>query len=123
MKIYIGHPKQFDYKKNLYEPIRNSGLDKEHEIIFPHEKDELLDSRDLIKSCDLMIAEVSLPSTGLGIELGWADCLGVPIICMHKKGSSISDSLKMTTDIFIEYSDGDEMVSLLENELKNNFRK
>lgn len=40
-------------------------------------------TKDIIKTCDLMIAEVSLPATGLGIELGWAKAFKVPILCMY----------------------------------------
>jgi len=47
-------------------------LFKNHEIILPHDKRNLI-SKDIIKKCNLFIAEVSFPSTGLGIELGWAN--------------------------------------------------
>lgn len=36
MKIYIGHSNQMNYKEELYMPIIDSILYKEHEIIFPH---------------------------------------------------------------------------------------
>ncbi|MBW2985833.1 hypothetical protein KY333_00525 [Candidatus Woesearchaeota archaeon] len=39
MKIYVGHAKKFDFKKELYEPLRKSPLNNEHEIVLPHEKD------------------------------------------------------------------------------------
>ena len=73
MKIYIGHSSEFNYQDEIYDPIRGSIFNSLHEIILPHEiykeaKDFI--TKDIIKSCDLMIAEVSLPSTGLGIELG-----------------------------------------------------
>ena len=38
MKIYISHNrKQFNYKKELYEPLKNSQLSKDHIFIFPHD--------------------------------------------------------------------------------------
>ncbi|MDD4333027.1 MAG: hypothetical protein PHT51_02840 [Patescibacteria group bacterium] len=119
MKIYIGHSKEFDYKNDLYSPIRNSELNSKHEIIFPHETDELIISRDIIKTVDLMIAEVSYPATGMGIELGWADSFGRPIICIYKKGSKISKSLKAVCDNFIEYSDEKDLVEKLKKVLNN----
>jgi len=120
MKIYIGHSRGSDYQKNLYDPIRNSQFDKQHEIVLPHEESfESRSSKDFLKTCDLMIAEVSFPATGLGIELGWADCLGCPIICIYKKGSKISNSLKGVTNKFIEYADEREMVDLLGKSLKS----
>jgi len=114
MKIYIGHANVLDFKKELYQPIRDSQLNTTHEIILPHEVYENASdfvTRDIIKTCDVMIAEVSFPATGLGIELGWADCAVVPIICIYKKGQKISRSLKVVSDNFIEYTDTDDMIS------------
>lgn len=122
MKIYIGHSTGFNFKDELYQPIRASRLNSEHEIILPHEayadaKDFI--TKDIIKTSTVMVAEVSCPSTGLGIELGYADCFSVPIICIYKKGAKISSALKTVTNKFIEYSDEAEMITLLDNKLRN----
>lgn len=76
----------------MYKFIRGSEIDQKHEIILPHEKDhEQFSSKSLFQSgCDLMVAEVSWPSTGLGIELGWADMYKIPIVFLHRKGAIIS---------------------------------
>jgi hypothetical protein len=81
MDIYIGHSSSIDFKEQLYEPLRNSGLDDEHNIVLPHEdSDEPFNSKKLLKNkCDVFVAEVSEASTGLGIELGWADLYEVPV--------------------------------------------
>ena len=110
MKIYFGHSKSFDFKRELYKPIRDSELDKKHEIIFPHETEEFINSKNIIKDCDLIIAELSFPATGLGIELGWAEILKTPVLCVYKKGSKISGSLKVVTKDFIEYSDSEDLI-------------
>lgn len=116
MKIYVGHSSEINFGEELYEPLRNSDLAEKHELVFPHEdSDELFDSRDFLENeCDLFIAEVSQPSTGLGIELGWADQFGVPIICLYRESSSPSSSLKAVTDDFREYSDSGELVKIVE---------
>lgn len=112
MTIYVGHSNSFDFEKKLYSPL---GTIKRHDFIFPHEhgKKELFDSRELFRSkkCDLMLAEVSYPSTGLGIELGWASNANIPIICIHKTKSKISTSLKTVTDEFIEYANGEDLIN------------
>jgi hypothetical protein len=119
MKIYFGHSKGFDYKNELYDPVRNSGLNKEHEIIFPHEQSDLpTNSKEFLKTCDLMIAEVSFPATGLGIELGWGDAFGIPILCIFKKGSHVSNSAKLLTENLIEYSDSGDLIEKLEKYIK-----
>jgi len=110
MKIYVIHSRNFDYKKELYEPIRNSEI--EHDFILPHEdSDKPFNSKDFLRDkCDLVIAEVSYCSIGLGIELGWANVFEVPILCVSRKGSKLSGSLKVLTKDFIEYSDSEELI-------------
>lgn len=114
MKIYFGHSKNFDFKKELYQPIRNSKLNSQHEIIFPHETDEFINSKNIIKDCDLVLAEVSYLATGLGIELGWAEMFDKPVLCVYKKGAKISGSLRVVTSDFIEYSNSRDLVDKLE---------
>ncbi len=121
MKIYIGHSRKFNFKEELYLPVRKSRLNSKYEIILPHEVDQKADnfvSKDIIETCDVMIAEVSFPSTGLGIELGLASSFGRPIICIYRKGSEISDSLKVICKNFIEYTDKGDLIEKLENALE-----
>ena len=57
-------------------------------------KDEEIYNRDMewLKSSDIMIAEVTTPSLGVGYELGIAEKLNIPILCLYrvKKGKSLS---------------------------------
>lgn len=104
MKIYVSHSRHFDFKNELYKVLENGNLNQE--FIFPHKNsDSPFNSKELFESrgCDLVLAEVSHPATGQGIELGWADANQIPIICIYKKGSEISGSLKVISDDFIEY--------------------
>jgi endonuclease V-like protein UPF0215 family len=57
-----------------------------------------------------MIAEVSFPATSLGIELGWAEMLETPVLCVYRKGCKISRSLKAITDDFIEYENPEDLI-------------
>ena len=119
MKIYIGHSRSFDFKNELYKPLQESVLATKHQLVFPHsESSEPFSSKEFFQNgCDLIIAEVSYPATGLGIELGWADILKVPIICIYKNGSKVSGSLKAITDNFLEYSDEMDLIVKLEQKL------
>jgi len=95
MKIYISHSSGFDFKAELYLPLRNSILNKQHDLILPHENSEepyLI--KDKLPEFDLILAEVSYPSTGQAIELGWVSMKRIPIACFYKKGSKVSSSLK-----------------------------
>lgn len=116
MKIYVSHSKNFDYKKDLYDVLENSNLG--HDFILPHKDSDIpFNTKDLLenKKCDLVLAEVSYPATGQGIELGWADIYKIPVVCIYKKDSKISSSLKVISDKFIEYEDSNDLVTKLKN--------
>ncbi len=93
MKIFVSHSSNYDFEKELYAPLRESDLNNKQEIILPHEDGQDIITKDIIKDCSLVVAEVSCPSTGQGIELGWADMFNVPIVCMHKEGIEPSSSV------------------------------
>ena len=83
-------------------------------FFLPHE-DKALNTKEIISNSDLVIAEVSLPATGQGIELGWADYAKIPILCIYEKGTKISSSLKFITNNFIEYEDTNDMINKIRN--------
>ncbi len=111
MKIFVAHSSAFDFRAKVYEPIRASDLNAQHTFYLPQETGDEDVTRELIKSCDIVIAEVSLPSTGMGIELGWADAFGVPILCVHEEGTKYSGSLEYVTKHFASYGSTDEFVT------------
>jgi nucleoside 2-deoxyribosyltransferase len=43
-----------------------------------------------IKNCDALIAEVSVPSHGVGYEIGFALNIGKPVLCIHQKDRKVS---------------------------------
>jgi nucleoside 2-deoxyribosyltransferase len=43
-----------------------------------------------MRSADALIAEVSVPSHGVGYEIGFALNLGKPVLCLHEQGRAIS---------------------------------
>ncbi len=119
MKIYIGHSRDYDYNKELYEPIRNDEELKNYNIILPHENNSnILYGTDFYASLDLLIAEVSLPSTGLGIELGFAKRDNTSIYCISHSNVKVSSSLKAVTDKFLTYSNSEELISVIKKIIK-----
>ena len=96
MIIYISHSSNFDFKTKLYEPLREIFHSSGHSLIFPHEANKKqYPSKMLFQKhkCDQVLAEVSYPSTGQGIELGWADAFQIPIIGIVHIDAEISGSL------------------------------
>lgn len=118
MKIYLSHARDFDFENKLYAPLKSSALYTEHEIFLPHDGGRSENTKDAMKSYDLVIAEVSRPATGQGIEIGRAEMLNVPILCISERGSKISGSLKYVTHDFIEYDNPVDMIEKISAFLK-----
>ncbi len=78
-------------------------------------------TRELLqnKGCDLIIAEVSFPATGQGIELGWASMLDIPIICIYKEGAKVSGSLHAVSKKLLMYTDEQNMIDDITGTLKH----
>jgi len=118
MKIYLSHSSGYDYKAELYAPLKES-LAQEHDIFFPHdEHEDGVDSKDIIANSDIVLAEVSYPSTGQGIELGWANRNRVPIICFYRSGAKVSSALRFISDRVIEYDNSTDMTEKLRQDLE-----
>jgi hypothetical protein len=121
MIIYVAHASAFDYQNELYTPLRESQLNTEHTIVLPHEHSTAqFNSKEFLKKCDLVLAEVSYPSKGREIELGWASEYGVPIIYLFKKGTKGQDSPKDISNTSIEYDNVEEMITKLSKALNMN---
>ena len=120
MNIYVAHSNKFDYINKLYNPIKQSKLSKEYNFLFPHDEiNKEIKTKQIIADYDLVIADVSLPATGLGIELGWADYANTPILCIYEKNSTYSSALKFITNSFIEYENAEDMLKKIEDFLHN----
>jgi len=118
-KIYLAHSTGFDYKKEIYSPIRQSELNQEYYFLLPHENsDSPFNSKEFFKNeANLVIAEISYPSTGMGIELGWADSMQIPVIGIAKKNEKYSKSATVITKEIIEYADSKELIEKLKTVL------
>ena len=116
MKIFVAHASAFQYEQKLYAPIRSSVLGAEHEFVLPEERKYhgTWNTKEAIRECQLFIVDASVASTGAGIELGWADAAGIPIIAIYEKGSVPSVVLSYVTDTVVEYENADDMLTKLE---------
>lgn len=111
MKLYISHASNFDYINELYNPLK-AVFNGEHELVLPHETNAAgINTKDSIPECDIVVAEVSYPSTGQGIELGWASAANVRIVAVYKKGTRPSSAINFLTTDIVEYDSRHELVS------------
>jgi len=75
-----------------------------------------------IRKAEALIAEVSVPSHGVGYEIGFALNLGKPVLCIYQQGRKISKMIsgnphpKLTVK---SYKEPDEAVSLAREFIKN----
>ncbi|MBP3635070.1 MAG: nucleoside 2-deoxyribosyltransferase [Bacilli bacterium] len=79
-------------------------------------------SRDItwIKECDVLVAEVSTPSLGVGYEVSYAENLGKRIICIYDDSIDISAMIGGNKYLeLIKYKDSDDLISKLEIKLKS----
>jgi nucleoside 2-deoxyribosyltransferase len=51
-----------------------------------------------IKNCDVLIAEVSVPSHGVGYEISFALNIGKPVLCLYQKSRKVSKMITGNSD-------------------------
>ena len=122
LDIYVTHSSKMDYKNKLYNPLLASKIAKENNLILPRlPQFSSLDTKDILINSDLLIAEVTYPATGVGIEIGRAEVSGVKIVCLLKKGEKASRSVTRICEDIIEYDSEKEMIFKVTNYIKENF--
>lgn len=80
--------------------------------------DRYIHERDMswLWTSDLVVAEVTVPSLGVGYELGWAVSLGKPVLCLYRivPGRTLSAMIAGSPGIeTFPYSDMDEARTIM----------
>ncbi len=114
MKIFICHSTKSNFEEELYIPLQNSELNEKHELVFPHEGGTEMQVKDIIRDCDLVLAEVSDPTFEQGLELGWASGAYVTTICFYKSSIEVSPLISQVSDSINVYGSIEEMVKKVE---------
>ena len=75
-----------------------------------------------LEECDVVVAEVTTPSHGVGYEIAMAITMGKPVFCCHRQGRKVSmiltgNSAKNLT--VASYNDPTEAVDQVRNFLNN----
>lgn len=132
MNIYFSCPITGgrDYQP-IFEIMVEHLLSREHEVPTEHlARPEVLSlesvadpeevyQRDIawIKECDAVIAEVSIPSHGVGYEIAYALGIDKPVLCCSQRGVPVS---KMITGndspslVVRTYGENDEVMELID---------
>lgn len=120
MKILVAHASNFDYQTELYQPLKQSAVLQQHTVIYPHdEENKEIETNSHIPDTGLLIAEVSYPSTGAGIEIGLVQAANIQTLFVYKAGTKPSSSLKFINGRQIEYTDAADLIEKLEAEIAN----
>ena len=128
LKIYFGgsikggRSKVEDYKK-IVDYLKTIGTVIDEHVADPNlqASGESITSTEIynrdvswINECDILIAEVTVPSLGVGYEIGYAESLNKRIICLYQNDESISAMIKGNNSItHISYDDVDELLTKL----------
>ena len=125
MKVYITCPithtqEKLDLLPAIESIVKEKGLDTfvckaggASSEIFERDYNQL-------KSCDIIIAEVSERSHGVGMEIGMSFCLGLKRILLIQKGSSVTKFAQGMPDTnIIEYIDIEDLKDKLSSSLKS----
>jgi len=93
--------------QHIYEMIVNHLLEQNHKVPTAELADpDILKAEDLISAdevfsrdirwvdeCDVVIAEISTPSHGVGYEIAYALSINKPVLCLFENGKRVSKML------------------------------
>lgn len=120
--IYLAHSSKFDFKNDLYEPIKRSNLADIYDFIYLMETPgNLPNTKEMIRSFNAVIGEISYPSTGAGIEIGWADALGIPLVLIHNQSYNPPEYYKTISSYVSEYDNAENIPEIIAPALKHIF--
>lgn len=124
LKVYVAlpmiHMKDFSFNKKFIKLLEDLGFEvlSKWVIKFEEENPREVFERDIstIEKCDILIADVTFPSHGVGMEIMYAFIKGKRIIVTARKGSKISYMILGMPGVRVIYYN---TLSDLEKELKD----
>jgi len=92
--------------------LADSDVMENERILAP--KDVYERDTNWIKNCDVLVAEVSVPSHGVGYEIGFALNIGKPVLCLYHRERRVSKMITGNQNPYLSiraYSDVQEAIS------------
>ena len=137
MKIYFagsirgGRDEEENYLKIIKHLAKYGDVLTEHVCLKDIEKNEQNNSdsyifeRDVswLKSSNMMIADVTVPSLGVGYEIGFAETLNIPILCLYNPRNKKSLSAMISGNknlVWKEYNTVEEAKLLIDKFMESN---
>lgn len=134
MKIYFsgsiagGREKAQDYAKIANELEKYGQILDKHVVnpLFSTKNEQLLPKqiyeRDVswIQECDIVIAEVTIPSLGVGYELAYAERVHKKVVCIYDKTKNVSAMIRGNENFqMVPYESMEELLEKLNEILEN----
>ncbi len=134
MKIYFagairaGREKVYDYQKMVRQFEKYGGQVLTKHVADPNlsVKGENLSFKEIyerdikwIEECDIVFADITIASLGVGYEISYAENLGKKIYAIYEKKANVSGFLRGNEKIeFLDYESLDEVIDLI-NKIMN----
>ena len=116
--------------ESIYQKFTQAMLADEHEVPTAHlaesnvmALEKVIDPREVydrdvtwIRACDVLIAEVSVPSHGVGYEIGFALEQGKPVLCLAQTDITVSKMItgNLHPNLTVKYyQDADEGITIM----------
>ena len=79
---------------------------------------------EMLEACDVVVADISYPSLGVGFEIAYALLRGKPVITFCRKDridktSALLRGIEWNSFELVTYGDVDELVAILDRKLRN----
>ena len=110
-----------DFGDVLTEHVGQKNIEKseeKHSDIYIFERDV-----SWLKSSNMMIADVTVPSLGVGYEIGFAETLNIPILCLYNPRNKKSLSAMISGNknlVWKEYNTVEEAKLLIDKFMESN---
>lgn len=121
--------------QHIYQQMVDRMLVLGHEVPTAHlskievlEEEQVVSALDVyqrdvnwVNQCDVLVAEVSTPSHGVGYEIALALAQGKPVLCCYRADRKVSKMLLGNTSTNLTlapYNDAPEVLQALENYLR-----
>jgi nucleoside 2-deoxyribosyltransferase len=124
--------------ESVYQDFTRALLTDEHEVPTAHlaeanvmALEKVVSPRDVyerdvawIRACDALIAEVSVPSHGVGYEIGFALSVGKPVLCLAQAGITVSKMITGNPHTALQvkyYRDASEGIAMMREFLSSHY--
>ncbi len=129
-RVFLAAPFTFNFEAEFLDHIEEFLMGLGYSVIVPHDfaNDDVSDEEirrqihtDLaqVENSDILIADVTKPSHGVGMEILHAHKLGKRVILIAQSGTRISSMARVHSHNTLEYNNSEELKQKLESCLQS----